>query len=208
MNTSGNPLVNGILADARKKADEIISKARSDAASILADAEERARKGVAAEEKSLDLRLEQIRLRKESARKSLDRISELRALDCSYSEVMDEVSRRLGQMAGTAEFRSVLIAWITEAVIGLDRKEAKVSFSERTPVTPDMLREAEAEVRRRTGASVTLTEDPERLSEGGVSVSSLDGKVSYNNQLPVRIRRFQRDIKRIIQEENARQNSR
>ena len=208
MNTSGNPLVNGILADARKKADEIMSKASGDAASILADAEERARKGVEAEERSLDLRLEQIRLRKESARKSLDRISELRSLDSSYSEVMDEVSRRLDQMTSQPEFRSVLISWIAEAVIGLDRKEAKVAFSEKTPVTPDMLRDAEAEVLRRTGASVSLSEDPERLSEGGVSVSSLDGKVSYNNQLPVRIRRFQRDIKRIIQEENARQNSR
>ncbi len=208
MNTSGNPLVNGILADARKKADEIMSKASGDAASILADAEERARKGVEAEERSLDLRLEQIRLRKESARKSLDRISELRSLDSSYAEVMDEVSRRLDQMTSQPEFRSVLISWIAEAVIGLDRKEAKVAFSEKTPVTPDMLRDAEAEVLRRTGASVSLSEDPERLSEGGVSVSSLDGKVSYNNQLPVRIRRFQRDIKRIIQEENARQNSR
>ena len=208
MNTSGNPLVNGILADARKKADEIMSKASGDAASILADAEERARKGVEAEERSLDLRLEQIRLRKESARKSLDRISELRSLDSSYAEVMDEVSRRLDRMTSQPEFRSVLISWIAEAVIGLDRKEAKVAFSEKTPVTPDMLRDAEAEVLRRTGASVSLSEDPERLSEGGVSVSSLDGKVSYNNQLPVRIRRFQRDIKRIIQEENARQNSR
>ncbi len=208
MNTSGNPLVNGILSDARKKADEITSKARSDAASILADAETRARKGVEAEERSLDLRLEQIRLRKESARKSMDRISELRSLDSSYSEVMDEVSRRLGQLTVRPEFRSVLISWIVEAVIGLDRREAKVAFSEKTPVTSDMLREAEAEVRRRTGASVTLSEDPERLSDGGISVSSLDGKVSYNNQLPVRIRRFQRDIKRIIQEENARQNSR
>ena len=208
MNTSGNPLVNGILSDARKKADEITSKARSDAASILADAETRARKGVEAEERSLDLRLEQIRLRKEGARKSMDRISELRSLDSSYSEVMDEVSRRLGQLTGRPEFRSVLISWIVEAVIGLDRREAKVAFSEKTPVTSDMLREAEAEVRRRTGASVTLSEDPERLSDGGISVSSLDGKVSYNNQLPVRIRRFQRDIKRIIQEENARQNSR
>ena len=208
MNTSGNPLVNGILADARKKADEIMSKASGDAASILADAEERARKGVEAEERSLDLRLEQIRLRKESARKSLDRISELRSLDSSYAEVMDEVSRRLDHMTSQPEFWSVLISWIAEAVIGLDRKEAKVAFSEKTPVTPDMLRDAEAEVLRRTGASVSLSEDPERLSEGGVSVSSLDGKVSYNNQLPVRIRRFQRDIKRIIQEENARQNSR
>ena len=143
-----------------------------------------------------------------TARKSIDRLSELRALDSSYSEVMDEVTRRLDAAIGSPEIRKVLVSWIAEAAIGLDRKEAKVAFSDKTPVTEDMLREAEDEVRRITGSSVSLSLDPDRLIGGGVSVSSMDGKVSYNNQLDVRIRRFQRDIKRIIQEENARENSR
>ena len=50
--------------------------------------------------------------------------------------------------------------------------------------------------------------DTERLSGEGVVLTSMDGKVSYNNQLDVRMRRYSRDIKRIVQEENARQNSR
>ena len=205
---SSNPLVSSIITDARNKADEILSTAAKEAQSIIAEAEEKARKGEEAEERSLAQRLEQIRLRKESARKSIDRLSELRALDSSYSEVMDEVSRRLDAAIGSPEIRKVLVSWIAEAAIGLDRKEAKVAFSDKTPVTEDMLREAEDEVRRITGSSVSLSLDPDRLIGGGVSVSSMDGKVSYNNQLDVRIRRFQRDIKRIIQEENARENSR
>ena len=205
---SSNPLVSSIITDARNKADEILSAAAKEAQSIIAEAEEKARKGEEAEERSLAQRLEQIRLRKESARKSIDRLSELRALDSSYSEVMDEVTRRLDAAIGSPEIRKVLVSWIAEAAIGLDRKEAKVAFSDKTPVTEDMLREAEDEVRRITGSSVSLSLDPDRLIGGGVSVSSMDGKVSYNNQLDVRVRRFQRDIKRIIQEENARQNSR
>ena len=205
---SSNPLVSSIITDARNKADEILSAAAKEAQSIIAEAEEKARKGEEAEERSLAQRLEQIRLRKESARKSIDRLSELRALDSSYSEVMDEVTRRLDAAIGSPEIRKVLVSWIAEAAIGLDRKEAKVAFSDKTPVTEDMLREAEDEVRRITGSSVSLSLDPDRLIGGGVSVSSMDGKVSYNNQLDVRIRRFQRDIKRIIQEENARENSR
>ncbi len=205
---SSNPLVSSIITDARNKADEILSAAAKEAQSIIAEAEEKARKGEEAEERSLSQRLEQIRLRKESARKSIDRLSELRALDSSYSEVMDEVTRRLDAAIGSPEIRKVLVSWIAEAAIGLDRKEAKVAFSDKTPVTEDMLREAEDEVRRITGSSVSLSLDPDRLIGGGVSVSSMDGKVSYNNQLDVRIRRFQRDIKRIIQEENARENSR
>ncbi len=205
---SSNPLVSGIISDARQKADEILSAARNEAAAIIAEAEEKARKGEEAEKRSLDIRLEQISLRKESARKSMDRLSELRSLDSAYNEVMEEVSSRLESEIRTPGFRAVLISWIAEAAIGLDKKEAKVSFSDKTPVTADMLSEAEAEVKRLTGSEVRLVEDPARLISGGVCVSSMDGKVSYNNQLDVRMRRFQRDIKRIIQEENARENSR
>ena len=75
-------------------------------------------------------------------------------------------------------------------------------------VTPEMLRAAEHLVKKETGADVQLSIDPERLSGAGVVLSSMDGKVSYNNQLDVRMRRYSRDIRRIVQEENARQNSR
>ncbi len=205
---SSNPLVSSIISDAKEKAEEILSSARSEEKAIIADAQEKARKEEESEERSLASRLEQIRLRKESARKSIDRLSELRALDSAYSEVMQEVADRLEEKMKAPEFRSVLVSLIAEAAIGLDKKEAKVSFSDKTPVSQDMLREAEAEVKRLTGSEVKLVEDPARLIGGGVCVSSMDGKVSYNNQLDVRIRRFQRDIKRIIQEENARENSR
>ena len=60
---SSNPLVSGIISDAEKKADEILSAARDESASIIAEAEEKARKSEEAEERSLETRLEQIRLR-------------------------------------------------------------------------------------------------------------------------------------------------
>ena len=208
MMTQDNPLISGILSEAEAKAEEIIRKAEEECASIIAEADERAERESQLEERSFSVRLERIKEREESARKNIDRLSELKVLDSAYNLVLKEVQKRLDSLVSSPDFRSILVSWIAEAAIGLDRKEARVSFSEKAPVDDQMLRDAEAEVLRRTGASVSLSEDPERLSEGGVSVSSLDGKVSYNNQLPVRIRRFQRDIKRIIQEENARQNSR
>ena len=71
-----------------------------------------------------------------------------------------------------------------------------------------MLREAEKLVKKETGADVSLSLDSSRVSSPGVILTSIDGKVSYNNQLDVRMRRYSRDIRRIIQEENAGQNSR
>ena len=208
MKGEDNPLIQGILQEARAKADEIEKKAGIEAESIISEARERAEREAGLETKSYSVRLEQIQAREESARRSIDRLAELRSLDSAYTEVMEEVDRRLKAVVSNPSFSSILVSWIAEAAIGLDRKEAKVSFSEKAPVTEEMLREAEALVRKDTGATLSLSLDTERLSGVGVVVSSLDGKVSYNNQLEVRMRRYSRDIRRIVQEENARQNSR
>ena len=208
MKGEDNPLIQGILQEARAKADEIEKKAGLEAESIISEARERAEREAGLERKSYSVRLEQIQAREESARRSIDRLAELRSLDSAYTEVMEEVDRRLKAVVSNPSFSSILVSWIAEAAIGLDRKEAKVSFSEKAPVTEEMLREAEALVRKDTGATLSLSLDTERLSGVGVVVSSLDGKVSYNNQLEVRMRRYSRDIRRIVQEENARQNSR
>ena len=208
MKAEDNPLIRGILDEARSKADEITKAAEKEAEVIVKEAEERGDREAEMEKRSYSVRLSQIQAREESARRSIDRLAELKGLDAAYNEVMDEVSLRLKKKLEDPSFSSVLVEWIAEAAIGLDRKEAKVSLSEKTPVTDQMLCEAEKLVKKETGATVTLTLDTERLSGEGVVLSSLDGKVSYNNQLDVRMRRYSRDIRRIVQEENARQNSR
>ena len=203
-----NPLIRGIISDAEAKAEALAAKADAEAGEIIREAEERAKREAGLEKHSYELRLEQIELREESARKNIDRLSELRSLDAAYTQVMEEVSRRLEAAMADPSFSSVLVDWIAEAVIGLDRKEARVAFSQRTPVDEDTLRRAEERVKEMVGADVSLSIDPKHLSGPGIVVTSIDGKVSYNNQLDVRLRRYSRDIRRIVQEENARQNSR
>ena len=204
MKGEDNPLIQGILQEARAKADEIEKKAGIEAESIISEARERAEREAGLETKSYSVRLEQIQAREESARRSIDRLAELRSLDSAYTEVMEEVDRRLKAVVSNPSFSSILVSWIAEAAIGLDRKEAKVSFSEKAPVTEEMLREAEKLVLASTGSTLSLTLDDKRCSEIGVVVSSTDGKVSYNNLLSTRIRRYMKDIRKIIQEENAR----
>ena len=208
MMAQDNPLIRGIISDAEAKAEALAAKADAEAGEIIREAEERAKREAGLEKHSYELRLEQIELREESARKNIDRLSELRSLDAAYTQVMEEVSRRLEAAMADPSFSSVLVDWIAEAVIGLDRKEARVAFSQRTPVDEDTLRRAEERVKEMVGADVSLSIDPKRLSGPGIVVTSIDGKVSYNNQLDVRLRRYSRDIRRIVQEENARQNSR
>lgn len=208
MMSADNPLINGILEDASQKAKDIVRKAEEECKKIIDEANEKAVKEAELEKRSYSVRLDRIELREESARKNIDRLSELKSLDSAYNLVMKEAEKRLADIVSSADFSRILISWIAEAAIGLDRKEAKVSFSEKAPVYEGMLREAEKLVKKETGADVSLSLDSSRVSSPGVILTSIDGKVSYNNQLDVRMRRYSRDIRRIIQEENAGQNSR
>lgn len=208
MMSADNPLINGILEDASQKAKDIVRKAEEECKKIIDEANEKAVKEAELEKRSYSVRLDRIELREESARKNIDRLSELKSLDSAYNLVMKEAEKRLADIVSSADFSRILISWIAEAAIGLDRKEAKVSFSEKAPVDEAMLREAEKLVKKETGADVSLSLDSSRVSSPGVILTSIDGKVSYNNQLDVRMRRYSRDIRRIIQEENAGQNSR
>ncbi len=203
-----NPLVKGILSDAQKQASAIIAKAHADADEILIEAQERADKEKKNQESLLALRLEQIKLRTESAVKSVDRLRELRMIDAAYSKVMDRVESGMKELSRTPGFSDILVSWIAEAAIGLYQSEALVSYSQAAPVTEAMLRKAEMIAKEKGGLAVRLSLADGDLADVGVRVSSLDGDISYNNQLGVRIRRYQRDIRRIIQEEYARQNSR
>ena len=204
MMSADNPLINGILEDASQKAKDIVRKAEEECKKIIDEANEKAVKEAELEKRSYSVRLDRIELREESARKNIDRLSELKSLDSAYNLVMKEAEKRLADIVSSADFSRILISWIAEAAIGLDRKEAKVSFSEKAPVDEGMLREAEKLVKKETGADVSLSLDSSRVSSPGVILTSIDGKVSYNNQLDVRMRRYSRDIRRIIQEENAR----
>ena len=203
-----NKLVSGILDEAKARADKIIRDAEEEAGLIKQDGIEEAARLTEAEWRSVRLRENQIAMKEESAKRSIDRLSELRNMDASFKKVRDEVDARIENLAKEGKLSSHLISWIVEAVIGLDRKSAVVSFSPRAVVTKEMLDEASTIVKRMTGSSVTLSLDDKMIGEIGVVVTSLDGKVSYENVVSVRIRRYLKEIRKIIQEENARQNSR
>ncbi len=208
MSDEKNRLVEGILDEARTKAGKIIKEAEDEARLIAEEGFEEAMKQVESEKRSFRLREHQIALREESAKRSIDRLSELKNMDTAYQLVSEEVERKIAKLAESGEISPYLVSWIVEAVVGLDKKSATVSYSVQAPVTEEMLREAEERVEKITGGSVTLTLADKKIREIGVVVTSFDGKVAYENTYSVRVRRYLKDIRKIIQEENARQNNR
>lgn len=199
-----NALIDGIILEAEEKAKKMILEAEEECRSIKEGMEDEIEKSISAEERITALRLRQIELKEESAKKSIDRISELKMLDHSYNLVMKKVDERIRSMVSDGSISRYLVLLIAEAAIGLEKKSATVSFSKMAPVNDFMLREAERMVKETSGREINLTLDENYISEIGVVLTSSLKKVSYNNTLDTRIRRYSREIKKIIQDENAR----
>jgi V/A-type H+-transporting ATPase subunit E len=193
-------LLDGIIAEAEAKATKIISEAEKDAGARLDAAKDKAEHERQIERKANALRLEQVRLKGESTKRNASRKATLRRMDVCYDVIMDRVREKLQALSETEAFQRILVDWVAEAAIGLDLPKAKVSGSPKAPVTEAMLRSAEKQVKALTGAEISLSLDARPTQSVGVVVSSLDGKVSYNNLVDVRLRRFDRDIKQLVEE--------
>lgn len=200
MNDSSNLLLKGIAENAEKDAEAIISQAKVNAEAIMREAEEKAISDEEKEKSILELKKRQLELKLESDKNNLKRAHELKNLDYSYNKVMAFVEKEWNNLIESSSYEKILINWICEAAVGLNLNKAKVAFYNRAPVTDKMLREAEDILKSLTGIAIGLELDEVNTLEFGVVLSSLDSKISYNNLVSVRSRRFNREIKKIIQD--------
>ena len=200
MSENNNLLLDGIIADANSKAALIIKQAQESADKLIKEAHFKADHDSESEKVLLELKRKQLELKKEGDKNNIDRVYSLKLLDTSYEAVLKLVEKEWSSTVTSPTFSAVLVNWIAEAAIGLNLPQAKVAFSPKSPVTKQMLKEAEAIVLKVTNSSVSLQLDDTNTTEGGVVVSSLDSKISYNNLISVRTRRFQREIKKIVQD--------
>jgi len=200
MEKPDNLLLDGIIAEAQKKADAIRSQTDQQIADIQTAAKKRQEQLLADEDADYALKMKQVQLRLEANLASAKRRSALKRIDDNYQVVMSRVEKKFSEFARSEAFRPYIAQWIAEAAVGLDLKEAKVAFNPTCPVDGKMLENAAALVKKVTGSEVKLQLDSRPIREIGVVLSSLDDKVSYNNQVDIRLRRFDRDIRTMVQE--------
>ena len=100
MMENDNKLVSGILDEAKARADKIIRDAEEEAGFIKKDGIEEAARLTEAEWRSVRLRENQIAMKEESAKRSIDRLSELRNMDASFKKVRDEVDANTLNLLG------------------------------------------------------------------------------------------------------------
>ncbi|NBK21452.1 MAG: ATPase [Spirochaetia bacterium] len=196
MESTDNRLLEGIIRQAQETARKTEEDARLQAAKILEEAHLRSEKELEAEHKASQQKLKQVELRLQANMASVKRKASLRQIDESYLSVM----RRIREKMQCKMIEPYLSSWIAEAALGLDLKEAKVSSSKQCPATEKHLKEAAQLVKKHTGSEVVLSLDPRPIRSLGVVLSSLDDKVSFNNQVEIRLRRFDRVIRTMIQE--------
>ncbi|AEV28575.1 archaeal/vacuolar-type H+-ATPase subunit E [Sphaerochaeta pleomorpha str. Grapes] len=200
MEKSDNLLLNGIITEAQNQAEKIKADASRQCEQILVDAQKRADHEIELENHLHEQRMKQVDLRLQANLGSAKRRASLKKIDASYQEVMRRVNLRMNSFARSKEFVPFLAEWIAEAAIGLDLKEAKVAFNPLCPVTEETLTQATELVKNITGSDIHLSLDSKPIRSLGVVLSSLDDKVSYNNQVDIRLRRFDREIRTLVQE--------
>ncbi|MFA5570106.1 MAG: V-type ATP synthase subunit E family protein [Sphaerochaetaceae bacterium] len=201
MNEYTDQLFAGILESAKSEATSIIEQAQKDADAIAQSYEKRIADTIALEKKTTNVRLEAIAKVEESTIRNLERKHQV-----SYSErlrvaTLQEVALNMEKLIQTKEYPQILIGWIAEAAIGLDRERAVVHCSFKEKVDEAMLRQAEEIVLKTVGKKVSLTLGSKVLSSQGIEVVSEDGKVAYNNQVATRLVRSERELKELMEGE-------
>ncbi|MDD3456696.1 V-type ATP synthase subunit E family protein [Sphaerochaeta sp.] len=196
METTDSRLLTGILEQAEQSAKKTLQEAKQQASAIVGDAKKKAESEMEGLRRELAQKLKQMDLRLQANMTSAKRKAILRQGDEKYQQVL----ARVQSMLDAKTIEPYLPQWIAEAALGLDLKEAKVASSPQCPVTETHLKTASELVEKATGSSIVLHLESKPIRGLGVVVSSLDGMVSFNNQVEIRLRRLDRVLRAMIQE--------
>lgn len=197
MNQSKEILIAGIETDARQEEEKILAEAERQAAdkrkyggqkieSVLADARQRAEK-----------QAEEIRRKVASGVELEVKRRSLRLRDSILQDLMRQVEERMQVRISDPSYRTVLRGWIAEAARGLnmDAAEVNASAAELELIDDALLREAMELLDDKVELSVSNA-DP--LAQQGVVLTSVNGRLAFNNQVRTRIQRHQREVQSLI----------
>lgn len=197
---SDNKLLKGIEEEAENRAKKIINDAEQRALSISIQNDHKIEKELAKEDKEFENRVQVENLRVKSAKKAAERKAELAILEKKYNYLYSSIKEKIYSNIEGENGKLLLEKWILEAVLGLGLNEAKIAFSSNCLVDEVMLKNVAETAKKDYNLDLKLQLDSRRLIDAGVVASSLDGKISFNNQVEIRMRRFDKDIKKAIQE--------
>ncbi|MDD3790583.1 MAG: V-type ATP synthase subunit E family protein [Sphaerochaetaceae bacterium] len=197
-------LFSGIIEVANQEAQAILEKSSQDVELIASSTAKRIEELHQKEEEICAKRIDQIKRMEESALRNLGRKYRVSLTERLRKMVIEKTVKEMSALIGSEEYRHTLAGWIAEGAIGLGRPEAVVNCSFKEKIDEEMLREAEALVKRAVGKEVKLKFGGAVLTGQGVEVASLDGKIAYNNQVVTRLIRYDRELNELMEGEPCR----
>lgn len=191
-------LLDGIQRDAREEADRILKQAEQQARDKRADLDRQLAQVSREAEAERDKRLKDIQRRGDSELKTTQRRASLKKREYFYNLIVQKAQEKLAGMVDQPGYLEILAKWIAEGVLGLGQDEVQVRCSHREKLTPEIIKKAAALVEGINGKKPVIHHNQEPLAGQGVAIFSMDGRVSFYNQVANRFRRYDQDIKKII----------
>ncbi len=194
-----SPLYDGILMSARSEADEILKQGEKSAFEIKKSYEKKIADAKEHEQILLHKKLEEIVHTEENLIKNMERsvvgnlIKELR------KHAQKALNIEMASIVDTKEYKKALVEWIAEGAIALEAKSVQVATSSKETISDEMLTKAAIIVKKVVSREVEITRNPTPLSTQGVVVSTVDGKIAYNNSVHVRFMRLRSEFERVLE---------
>ena len=193
------PLYDGIIESAQAEAEGILKKGNEEIAELKKSYKTKILDAKKHEEYLMSQKLKEIRLTRENYMKNMERShqgEELKNLK-KYSQkaLFEEMAKKIG----TREYEKAVIYWIAEGAIALDADKVRVATSKKETITNEIIEKAVAIVEKAVSRKVEIQIDKKPLTTQGVVVSSVDGKIAYNNSINVRFMRLRVDFERVLE---------
>jgi vacuolar-type H+-ATPase subunit E/Vma4 len=194
-------LISGIEADARFEEERLVKEAETQAAEKIKYARKKADSLLDEARDKATAQGERIQQKAISEAEREIKRQALRMRDTLMQDVVTRTREKLNAMIGDPDYRMILANWITEAAIGLSADAARINASapELPLIDESLLADVRQRVSDRTGKPIFLTvSDAGPLESQGVVLTTMDGRMAFNNQVTTRISRKQREIQMLI----------
>jgi vacuolar-type H+-ATPase subunit E/Vma4 len=193
-------IIDGIVAEAERQAEDMLREAESAAADRMDSARARADRVTLEEEKKNSEHIARIgkeaAIRLSAAKRRLG----LEMKESVYREIIDRCLLAFASLVDDERYEGVVREWVVEAAAGLQAEAAQVSTSEmERDIVRSILRKAEEDAKTAGEHQTHLTlSDGPPLTKQGIVLTAQDGKTAYNNQVHSRLERYKADIRRLV----------
>jgi len=198
-NEFDNALLQSIVDEANAQSVDIIANARNDARKKVEENNKKIQKSLEREKDNLKNSLAVMEARYSTLKQSATRRNQLRRHTALYDEVMTLVNKKFEELPKRKDYPDLLLNWIVEGCISLELPDVVVNCGATDKVDQEMIEKAKKIIIKKTGLPINVKLGFNQMLGNGVVISSPDGRISFNNLISSRLRRYNREVNEIVE---------